>query len=86
MGKCQMLELERTTASNDRVTRHEGAETMRMLLESSGHEVHVAHSGVEALTVARRIRPEIALLDIGLPDMSGYDWLKRFATRHGART
>ena len=51
----------------------DGADTMRMLLESSGHEVHVAHTGTEALEIAKRVRPEIALLDIGMPDMSGYD-------------
>jgi CheY-like chemotaxis protein/two-component sensor histidine kinase len=51
----------------------DGAETMKMLLGSFGHEVHVAHTGAEALAIAKRVRPEIALLDIGLPDMSGYD-------------
>lgn len=50
----------------------DGAETLRILLESSGHEVHVAHTGAEALAIAKRIHPEVALLDIGLPDMSGY--------------
>ena len=63
-------ETRRILVADDNV---DGAETMRMLLESSGHEVHVAHTGNEALTVAKRIRPEIAVLDIGLPDMSGYD-------------
>jgi CheY-like chemotaxis protein len=51
----------------------DGAESVKMLLESSGHEVHVAHTGAQALAVAKRVLPEIALLDIGLPDMSGYD-------------
>ena len=51
----------------------DGADTMRMLLESSGHEVHVAHTGAEALEIAKRVHPEVALLDIGMPDMSGYD-------------
>lgn len=48
----------------------DGAETMSMLLKLSGHDVHVAHSGMEAFEVARRIRPDIAVLDIGMPDVS----------------
>lgn len=51
----------------------DSARTMKMLLAISGHEVHVCHSGTEALEVARRIRPDVAVLDIGMPDLSGYD-------------
>jgi signal transduction histidine kinase len=51
----------------------DGAETMKLLLASSGHEVHVAHTGAEALEIARRVQPDVALLDIGMPDMSGYE-------------
>lgn len=42
-----------------------------MMLELQGYTVHVAHCAAEALAVARRVRPQVALLDIGLPDMSG---------------
>jgi CheY-like chemotaxis protein len=55
----------------------DGAETMGMLLELSGHEIHLAHTGAEALEVGGRTRPEIGLLDIGLPDMSGYELAER---------
>jgi two-component system, chemotaxis family, CheB/CheR fusion protein len=51
----------------------DGAETMSMLLNMSGHETHVAHTGAEALAIAGRLRPDIGLLDIGLPDFSGYE-------------
>jgi CheY-like chemotaxis protein len=60
----------------------DGAETMRMLLRLSGHEVHVAHSGSEAFELAKRVRPEIAVLDIGMPDLSGYEVAQRI--RHEA--
>ena len=60
----------------------DGAETMGMLLELSGHEVHLAHTGTEALEVGGRTRPNIGLLDIGLPDMSGYELAERI--RHQA--
>jgi CheY-like chemotaxis protein len=53
-----------------------------MVLEMLGHEVHVAHSGHEALEVAARCRPQIGILDIGMPDLSGYEVAKRI--RHEA--
>lgn len=61
---------------------HDGAETLAMILEMLGHEVHVAHSGEEALEVGARCRPEIGILDIGMPDLSGYEVAKRI--RHEA--
>jgi CheY-like chemotaxis protein len=51
----------------------DGAETMGMLLQMSGHVVHLAHSGTEAYEVAKRVRPDIAVLDIGMPDITGYE-------------
>lgn len=51
----------------------DGAETMSMLLQLSGHEVHLAHTGADAFETARRVRPDIAVLDIGMPDFSGYE-------------
>jgi CheY-like chemotaxis protein len=61
---------------------HDGAETLAMILEMFGHEVHVAHSGEEALEVGARCRPDIGILDIGMPDLSGYEVAKRI--RHEA--
>jgi CheY-like chemotaxis protein len=55
----------------------DGAEAIGMLLNMAGHEIQLAHTGTEALEVARRTRPEIGLLDIGLPDMSGYELAER---------
>ena len=49
------------------------ANGMARLLKLSGHEVRVAHNGEEALKVAREHRPEVMLLDIGLPGMDGYE-------------
>jgi PAS domain S-box-containing protein len=51
----------------------DGAEIMAMLLVHSGFEVQLAHSGSDALAVAEQQRPDIAVLDIGMPGMSGYD-------------
>jgi CheY-like chemotaxis protein/two-component sensor histidine kinase len=51
----------------------DGAETLGMFLGLQGHEVHLAYGGAEALNLARKLRPEVAVLDIGMPDLSGYD-------------
>ena len=50
-----------------------GAQTLRMLLELDGYEVSVASCGEDALRQFQANKPSIILLDIGLPDMSGYD-------------
>ncbi|MBA3454828.1 MAG: PAS domain S-box protein [Deltaproteobacteria bacterium] len=47
------------------------------LLQSLGHEVNTAIDGVEALTVVQRFSPEVAILDIGLPVMDGYELASR---------
>ncbi len=60
----------------------DGAETMSMLLKLSGHEVYLAHSGAEAFEVAKRERPDVAVLDIGMPDLNGYEVAERI--RHEA--
>jgi CheY-like chemotaxis protein len=51
----------------------DGAESLAMLIESSGHEVFVAHTGVDALQMAAQQRPHVAILDIGMPGMDGYE-------------
>jgi CheY-like chemotaxis protein len=51
----------------------DAAVTITALLKAWGHEVHAAYSGPSALDAVRSFRPEIILLDIGLPGMSGYD-------------
>lgn len=48
------------------------AESLAMLLEIDGHEVFIANEGEAALKIARAERPDVILMDIGLPGMSGY--------------
>jgi PAS domain S-box-containing protein len=50
----------------------DAAQSLSMLLTSKGHTVWVAHDGYEALGVALAERPQVMLLDIGLPGMDGY--------------
>jgi CheY-like chemotaxis protein len=54
----------------------DAADALAMLLELAGHEVRVAHGGRAALTVAQTFRPDVALLDIGMPDLSGHEVAK----------
>ena len=50
----------------------DGAQSLAMLLGLSGHTVVIANGGQEALQRTREFRPEIVLLDIGMPDLNGY--------------
>ncbi len=49
------------------------AETLMMLLEMEGFEVKVASEGMTALKIAEHFRPDVVLLDIGLPGMNGFE-------------
>jgi signal transduction histidine kinase/ActR/RegA family two-component response regulator len=53
------------------------ADSLSMLLSIDGHEVHSAHDGIEALEAAERLRPEVVLLDLGLPRLDGFDTCRR---------
>ena len=56
---------------------YDGADSLAMLLDEIGHETHLAHDGLEALAAAERIRPDVVLLDIGLPKLNGYEVCRR---------
>ena len=49
------------------------AESLAKLLESCGHAVTVAHTGPTGLAAAAASIPDVAILDIGLPDMDGHE-------------
>jgi CheY-like chemotaxis protein len=51
--------------------------TMKLLLEVRGHEPRTASDGPEALAIFAEFRPQVILLDIGLPGMDGYEIAKR---------
>ncbi len=55
----------------------DGAESLAMLLDLCGHETHQAHDGLGALDAAERLRPDVVLLDIGLPRLNGYEVCRR---------
>jgi CheY-like chemotaxis protein len=54
-----------------------GAQVLGMLLTALGNEVRLAYDGVETLEVAAEFRPEVVLLDIGMPKLNGYETARR---------
>jgi CheY-like chemotaxis protein len=55
----------------------DAAESLAMLLAFEGHETHKAHDGADAVRTAERVRPDIVLMDIGLPILNGYEACRR---------
>lgn len=59
------------------------ARVISILVSHCGYEVRVAHDAVTSLEVAREFQPDVALLDIGLPDMTGYELARRLREEAG---
>jgi CheY-like chemotaxis protein len=55
----------------------DAAESLAMMLELDGHSVIRAHNARAAIAIARNERPKVMLLDIGLPDIDGYELARR---------
>ena len=63
----------------------DSATSLAMLLRLMGNEVHTAHDGVQAVEVARELQPDLALLDIGMPRLNGYETCQRIKEESGGR-
>lgn len=63
----------------------DAADSLAMLLQFEGCTVSTAAGGAEALDAFDRMQPEIVLLDIGLPDIDGYEVARRIRSRPGPR-
>jgi signal transduction histidine kinase len=59
----------------------DGAETIAELLSHLGHVVRMVHDGGAAVLAAEEFRPELVLLDIGLPTLSGYEVCRRIRSQ-----
>ncbi len=63
----------------------DAAVTLQLLLTSLGHETSVARTGIEALERAPEFRPDVVLLDIGLPGLDGYEVARRLRAQDTQR-
>ena len=62
------------------------AESLATLLRFYGHVVEVAATGLEAIAIAETGRPDVALVDIGLPGMNGYELVQHFRRPRPSKT
>ena len=60
-------------------------EMYALVLEADGHEVFQAADGVEAVAMFPTVRPDVAVIDIGLPGMDGYDVAREIRSQPGGR-
>ena len=63
----------------------DAATLLAELLDGYGHMVRTAFDGNEALSVAEAHQPEIAILDLGLPQMDGFELARRLRATHDER-
>ena len=61
----------------------DAAASLSTLLELMGNETRIAHDGVEAVAVAAEFHPDVVLLDLGMPRMSGYEACRRMREAPG---
>ncbi|HET7204485.1 MAG TPA: ATP-binding protein, partial [Steroidobacteraceae bacterium] len=64
----------------------DAAEGLAMLLRAHGLDAHVAYRGGDALSIASALRPDIVLLDLGLPDIPGEDVARQLRQAEWSRT
>jgi signal transduction histidine kinase/ActR/RegA family two-component response regulator len=63
----------------------DAADSLGLLLRLMGNEVRTAHDGLEAVGAAAAFRPDVVLLDIGLPKLSGYEVARRIREQEGGK-
>ncbi|HEY2249597.1 MAG TPA: response regulator [Planctomycetaceae bacterium] len=59
---------------------------LSLMLRQLGHEARTAHDGVEALALAAEFCPDLVLLDIGMPNVNGYETCRRIRAESWGRT
>ena len=64
----------------------DAAFTLQMLLKLKGYQVEIRHDGHEAIAAAESLRPEVILLDISMPGMSGYEVCKQIREQEWGKT
>jgi CheY-like chemotaxis protein len=64
---------------------HDSANSCALLLQLSGHDVRIAYSGGAALEIAAEYLPHLALIDIRMPHMDGYEVARRMRAKKGGK-
>jgi signal transduction histidine kinase/DNA-binding response OmpR family regulator len=64
----------------------DSADSMAMMLELTGNEVRTAHDGIEAVEVAEAFRPQVILMDVGMPRLNGYEATRRIREQSWGRS
>jgi signal transduction histidine kinase len=64
----------------------DSADSLALLLRFSGSEVQAAHDGLEAVEKAEAFRPDVVLMDIGMPKLNGYDAARKIREQPWGRT
>jgi signal transduction histidine kinase/ActR/RegA family two-component response regulator len=64
---------------------HDAADALSALLQADGHDVTAVYSSHDALALIDRFGPDVVLLDIGLPEVDGYEVARRIRTKHELR-
>jgi CheY-like chemotaxis protein len=64
---------------------HDSGDSLCLLLKTKGHEVRTARDGLEAIAAADDFKPEIILMDVGMPNLNGYDATRRIRETDSGR-
>jgi PAS domain S-box-containing protein len=64
----------------------DGAESLGMMLELSGHDVALAHDGYEAIERAEQFRPDVILMDVGMPRLNGLEATRQIRQQPWGKT
>jgi CheY-like chemotaxis protein len=81
--------LEQRTSRTNRVLIVDDSDdvtwALASLLQSCGHDVHVAHTGPRAIDLAERVHPAVIFLDLAMPEMDGFETALRIRRRRWGR-
>ncbi len=64
----------------------DAAESLAMLLRLEGHQVTVIHNGRDAVAAFKQTLPDVTILDIGMPDLNGYEVARQIRETHREKT
>jgi len=91
MNVCVLMNSQQPSAAARKPRRvlvaddnRDAGESLAILLRLDGHEVHVATDGLEAVELFGRVNPDVAILDIGMPGLSGHEVARRIRQLGGA--